>query len=66
MGFMRLSATWEACSYSASQDTLNILANLKLHYRIYISQLLVPSYVLKINFNITLLLRPGLLGGLFP
>lgn len=63
---MEHSASWEANSYSASQEILQILWNQKVHYQVYNTLLLVPihsqinpahappSYFFQMHFNIIL------------
>jgi len=63
---MEHSASWEANSYSASQEIPQILQNQKVHYHVYNSLLFVPihsqinpvqvppSYFFQIHFNIIL------------
>ena len=68
---MKQSPSWEAKLFSASQEMLCILWNLKVHYYVYKCPPLVPimsqinsthdtpTYLLKIPSNIILPSRPG-------
>jgi hypothetical protein len=68
---MEQSPSWEANSFSASQEIPRLLWNPKVHYRIYnspppvpiLSQLspvhVHPSHISKIHFDINLTSTPG-------
>jgi hypothetical protein len=75
---MEQRPSWEANSFSASQEIPHILWNPEVHYRIYKSPPPVPilsqlnpvhspaSHLLKIHFYIILHLRLGLPVGFLP
>jgi hypothetical protein len=62
---MKLQPSLKANSHSSGQETPSTLWNLKIHYRVYKSPLLVskmkhmdPAHILKISFNNILLSVP--------